>query len=172
MSSFKRKSATTSTTTRQLPLPGTRASSHSQSVLCTSSGVASFDDILGGGLVLGTVLVALAPDVHSAWGTLLQRYVVAQGISLGQSVHVVSDSSKSFVEGCMWRAGSKDIENLPPSSTTNTGEPEEPLGPGDNIKIAWRYEKMQQFQTSVPSSSASCMLSKTLDCFLIATAAN
>lgn len=156
MSSFKRKGSAAASTVRQLPA-GTRASTTSPNVAYISSGIASLDDVLGGGIPLGSVVVILAPDVHSSWGSLLQRYFIAQGLVLNQHVAVVADrdGATALVNGCMW---------LPPSREGNTGstgasniEDDEAAGAEEKIKIAWRYEKMQQFQTTVASSSSTCM---------------
>jgi elongator complex protein 4 len=161
MSSFKRKgSAPATSNARQLP-PGTRASANSPTVAYLSSGIASLDDVLGGGIPLGSVIVILAPDVHSAWGTLLQRYFIAQGIVLNQHVAIVSKShdASELVKGCMWLPASSSASSG--NTTSGSGETaddleDEAIGSEDKIKIAWRYEKMQQFQTTV-GTTFSCM---------------
>ncbi|KAH9004410.1 hypothetical protein EDB86DRAFT_3210211 [Lactarius hatsudake] len=66
MSTFRRK---TSAKPVDL-LSGTRASSFSSHTVFTSSGIASLDDILGGGLPLSCSLLVIAPDTHSSYGEL------------------------------------------------------------------------------------------------------
>lgn len=162
MSSFKRKGSTATTSAaRQLP-PGTRSSTTSPSVAYLSSGIASLDDVLGGGIPLGSVVVLLAPDMHSAWGTLLQRYFIAQGLALNQHTAVVSDAddAMTLVNGCMWLPSSKDGTNSTASARPRDEleeDDDKTAGPEGKIKIAWRYEKMQQFQTTVGLGTSSCM---------------
>jgi elongator complex protein 4 len=152
MSSFKRKSASASVAS--FPA-GVRSTTHCQSVYTLSSGVASLDDVLGGGIPLGSVLIALAPDVHSAWGTLLLKYFIAQGLALEQFVKVISDASTSLVESCMWLPDSKNHNEE--STTIHDDDNEEAPAADETISIAWRYEKMQPFQTTVVSNATACM---------------
>jgi elongator complex protein 4 len=63
------------------------------------------------------------------------------------------EAGKDLVKGCMWvvdrRAGGKE------GGSESEGE-----GIGDEAgrtKIAWRYEKMRKFQTTVTSSSQTGM---------------
>jgi elongator complex protein 4 len=103
-------------------------------------------------LPLSCTLLVLAPDSHSAYGELVQKYFVAQGLACGQRVCVVDDDAKGFVEGCMWMPGRSGL----PPTTSNTVEDEEDEKDSqsdDKIKIAWRYEQMKKFQTTVPSST-------------------
>src|ERR1700733_8983226 len=163
MSSFKRKGTALSSNNPRTLLPGTRASANSPSVAYLSSGIASLDDILGGGIPLGSVVVVLAPDLHSAWGTLLQRYFITQGIVLNQHVAIVSDSheASSLVNGCMWLPASSATDGggaVPGSNDTADDLGDEVASPEGKIEIAWRYEKMQQFQTT-GATTFSCMLS-------------
>ncbi|EIN13539.1 hypothetical protein PUNSTDRAFT_57059 [Punctularia strigosozonata HHB-11173 SS5] len=144
MSSFKRR-----VTSKQSALPpGTKASPASTATLITSTGVPSLDDILGGGLPLSCSLLVLAPDVHSAYGELVCKYFVAQGLVAGQKVVIVDEVARSFAEECMW---------TPPGAASGVplaepdDEKDEPQGDDTKIKIAWRYERMKQFQTTVTS---------------------
>ena len=147
MSSFKRRvptSASDATPTR--PIVGVKQASGS-SVSLISSGIPSFDDILGGGLPIGSVTVVLAPDLHSAWGTLIQRYFIAQGLHVGHTARVVSENPYHVIEGCMWVVGSRQSEANPMENDEERDS---------KMKIAWRYEKMHQFQTTVTETSFSC----------------
>ncbi|RPD81996.1 PAXNEB-domain-containing protein [Lentinus tigrinus ALCF2SS1-7] len=158
MSAFKRR-----TTSKQPPLPsGTRPSPGSPATTITSSGIPSLDDILGGGLPLSCSLLTLAPDAHSAYGELVIKYFAAQGLSCGQRVCVVDSRPDSFLSECMWIPGN----NVPPAPSTNASglshttpaedkEDERASEHDTKIKIAWRYEQMKQFQTTVQSTSQS-----------------
>ncbi|KAF8845257.1 PAXNEB-domain-containing protein [Paxillus ammoniavirescens] len=150
MSSFKRR-----VPSKQVTLPrGTRASSSSPSTILTSSGIPSLDDILGGGLPLSCSLVVLAPDKHSAYGELVQKYFVAQGIACGQTVCILHDGAVSFAAECMWmpNSSSNTRTSTPPADEK---EEENAAQNEEKIKIAWRYEQMKKFQTTVMSNNLS-----------------
>ncbi|KAF7339704.1 PAXNEB-domain-containing protein [Mycena sanguinolenta] len=116
--SFKRKTTSTAST---------------PSTPLLSTGLPSLDDILGGGLPLSCSLVFTAPDVHSAYGELVQRYFVAQGVAAGQRVCFVGNDARA--------GGGGDAE------ARRDGE--------EKITIAWRYEQMKPFQTTVAASKAA-----------------
>jgi elongator complex protein 4 len=102
---------------------------------------------LGGGLPLGHVAVVLAPDIHSSWGELILRYFVAQGLSNEHEILVVDDKPSRLVEGCMWHAGSTVLnasQNVEGKDLEDSKQHEE-----GEVKIAWRYEQMKQFKTTV-----------------------
>lgn len=136
MSAFKRR-----TPSKQVALPpGTRACPISTSTVLTSSGIPSLDDILGGGVPLSCLLAVLAPDSQSAYGELVQKYFVAQGIARRQHVCIVYEDALSFVNECMW---------MPTNHPMPTVDEDDAVQEGDKIKIAWRYEQMKKFETSV-----------------------
>jgi len=137
MTSFKRKTTGRAT----LPnYPGTRISPGSNLSLITSTGISSLDDILGGGLPLSCSLVFAAPDIHSAYGELVQKYFVAQGLGSGHRICIVGQKMAEFVGDVMWVSKSQ-VWNVP--------ESEEEEDQSEKVKIAWRYEKMKQFKTTV-----------------------
>ncbi|KAJ6574826.1 Elongator complex protein 4 [Mycena capillaripes] len=111
-----------------------------------STGVPSLDDILGGGLPLSCSFVLTAPDLHSEYGELVQKYFVAQGLAAQQRVCVVGTAA--WAAECMW---------LPPNANVNAQvDPDDEPGPNeDKITIAWRYEQMKPFQTTVAAPSAT-----------------
>ena len=146
MSSFKRKAATKQSS---LP-PGCRISPSSPSTTITSTGIPSLDDILGGGLPLSCSLLVLAPDPHSAYGELVQKYFIAQGLACGQTVCVVDDDAEAFVAECMWTPSASAPFSHAPAQVAD-----DVTGGDAQIKIAWRYERMGKFQTTVGPSSTS-----------------
>lgn len=153
MSAFKRR-----TTTKQPPLPaGTRTSPGSTATVITSTGIPSLDDILGGGLPLSCSLLVLAPDAHTAYGELVVKYSAAQGLASGQRVCVVDLRAEAFLEECMWVPGSSaPTHTASPAAPSHAAEDEEDERASEHdtkIKIAWRYEQMKQFPTTVPTSS-------------------
>lgn len=151
MSSFKRKISSHVTN----PI-GTRAIPGPVSTFITSSGVPSLDDILGGGLPLTCSLLILASDLHTAYGELIQKYFIAQGLACGQTVCVLDDDAQQFVSECMWMPGQgAQVQNLVSSTNNHIDDEEDESSKSHDakIKIAWRYEQMKQFQTTVSSAS-------------------
>lgn len=143
MPSFTRRAGPSSAAPPAGTLP-----SPSTSLPLLPSGVPSLDDLLGGGLPLGASLLVLTPDVHSAWGRLLTRYWLAQGLTSGQSCCIVGeeDGSRETVKGCMWvEERSTDGGGSESEGEGAGGEQGEGRGGG---KIAWRYEGMSKFRTS------------------------
>ncbi|KAF7982009.1 hypothetical protein HWV62_30244 [Athelia sp. TMB] len=114
-------------------------------------GIPSLDDVLGGGLPLSCSSLILAPDSHSAYGELVQKYFIAQGLACGQEVIVVDDCGRAFVEECMWLPGAPTTTSTKP---IEDDEDEKASQHDDKIKIAWRYEQMKKFQTTVSASSS------------------
>jgi elongator complex protein 4 len=134
------------------------------------------DDLLGGGLPLSCSLVVAAPDIHSAYGELVQKYFISQGLASGHRLLLIDDRAEKFARQCMWTT---TTTTATPTSTTisdkNTNgtatlskslegeEDDEEDGnttgaAQEKIKIAWRYEEMKQFQTTVTSSSYVCTI--------------
>ena len=139
MSSFKRKTGIKN----EVPI-GTRPSPSSPSTFLTSTGIPSLDDILGGGLPLSCSALTLAPDLHSAYGDLVHNYFLAQGLAVGHNILLVGEDPLRVFDDCMW---------TPPSFVTEQDKKElEADEQEEKIKIAWRYESMKQFQTTVESN--------------------
>ena len=116
------------------------------------------DDVLGGGLPLSCSMLSLAPDLHSSYGELVQKYFIAQGLSSGHTVCVVNPSAKDFVQDIMWTprsvgapAESKSSQAM--SNDAEDGDDTQSQEHDQKIKIAWRYEHTKQFQTTIDSSS-------------------
>ncbi|PVG04660.1 PAXNEB-domain-containing protein [Serendipita vermifera] len=144
MSSFKRRVQSN----QAIPVKGAIPSPTAPSLLQISTGVPSIDDLLGGGLPLGHIMTILAPDIHSAWGELIARYYIAQGLSTNQHIFVADQQPQHLVSGCMWHPGSKAT----PAAEDDIQENKE-TNPEEKVKIAWRYEQMGQFKTTVDERS-------------------
>lgn len=112
-----------------------------------STGIPSLDDILGGGLPFGSVLLVLGTDLHTSYPDLIHRYFVAQGLASGHDVIVVGKDAEEMVSNCMWMQLPEiaDRNDNDDDNESSSMESARSLG----IKIAWRYENMKQFQTSV-----------------------
>lgn len=115
------------------------------------------DDLLGGGLPLHSILLVLAPDTQSAWGRLLERYWISQGLASGQAGVLVGEKEEgeAVVKGCMWTEGGVSGDG---SESEGEGGVE-----GGERKIAWRYEKMGKFQTTVKGKSKSFKILSCVD---------
>lgn len=124
--------------------PGTRVSAYNASLLL-STGLASLDDILGGGLPLGS-LSMIHQDLVSTYTRLLLKFAVAQGIVSGQECWVWADEAE---------LDSEFREQLPgldqPVSSTQTTTIKEKEKEGDEMKIAFNYAGLGKFQRSVES---------------------
>lgn len=134
-------------------LPGTRASPFSPCTVFTSSGIASLDDILGGGIPLSCSLLVIAPDTHSSYGELVQKYFISQGLASGQKVFVIDEEPERIVSECMWFS-----KNGVPSHAVRTAEDnDDDMDETDHerkVTIAWRYEHLKRFQTTVSTSKS------------------
>jgi elongator complex protein 4 len=144
MSTFKRKA---SPKTVDL-LAATRPSPFSSSTILTSSGIASLDDILGGGLPLSCSLLVIAPDIHSSYGELVHKYFVSQGLASGQKVCVIDNDPGRFVSECMWSSNGALSQ-----SVTTGAEDREEGNETAKVEIAWRYEHLKPFRTTVSASN-------------------
>lgn len=144
--SFKRKASAK----QENACSGTRLSPASPLTIITSTGIPSLDDILGGGLPLSCSLIIAAPDIHSSYGDLVQKYFVAQGLSAGHQLCIIDDNAEEFVKDIMWIPQNRSTA---PTPSLGGEDEENPGNPEDQkIKIAWRYEKMKPFQTTVSAA--------------------
>ncbi|KAG8787717.1 hypothetical protein FRC12_015337 [Ceratobasidium sp. 428] len=157
MSSFKRRTPSKPSATPKNSI-GTSNSEHVQPPLHSTtepgllSGLSALDDLLGyNGLPRGQTLLIRTPDPHSAWGLMLSRYSLAQGLVSGDAVVVIApeDDANDIITGCMWTndamdGSSVDVEDVNPE-----------IEPEGGVKIAWRYAKMKQFSTTVPKRTSN-----------------
>ncbi|KAF9979116.1 Elongator subunit elp4 [Actinomortierella ambigua] len=149
MSSFKKRVPSA------VVLPaGCRLSAYNGQVLI-STGVPSLDDILGGGLPLGTILL-IQEDRQTSYGQLLLKYFLRQGIVAGDKCAVVSgdEPPEAIVRSLMGIAG----EESDPGLTAGDDEDDEDdstkkrSGSSDNddkLTIAWRYSSLKKFESGV-----------------------
>jgi len=145
MSSFKRKA----TAKQSFTHAGAKSFPGASSTTLISTGIPSLDDILGGGLPLTCSLLIAAPDHHSSYGDLVQKYFIAQGLKAGHPLCVIADNAADFVSDSMWiprNAG--DLADTPHGGDSCDQE-------AQKMRIAWRYEQMRPFQTTASSPSSS-----------------
>jgi len=150
----------------QLP-PGTKISVHNGQLLI-STGLHEFDDILGGGVAIGSILL-IEEDNPTNYSQHLLRYFLAEGFALNHEIMLLSpDDPQSFVQ------------NLPTNLTLMLREEEMELdkleekesAESQKLTIAWQYEKYlkpesapqsnQNTSTSNSSTSSTTFKSGTL----------
>ncbi|KAI9225142.1 Elongator complex protein 4 [Blastocladiella britannica] len=183
MSAFRRAApttATTATTTVPTPTaaapnitvttpqraalpPGLKLSAHNAAALL-STGVGSLDDLLGGGLPLGTLLV-VAEQADAPHAALFLGYFIAQGLVHGHHVLVASaDADPRAI------AGTAPAPDVP--SSTGSGSGRKRVGAsaaavaassksakededGDKLTIAWRYKNLPKRSESASDSPSA-----------------
>lgn len=144
MSSFKRKNPAK---IKAISYTGTRVSAASSSTINVSTGISSLDDLLGGGLPLSCTLVVAAPDLHSSYGQLVQKYYAAEGLASGHRVCIFDSDPEAFIKDAMWYP--KSMLQQKDDLKALVSDEEEDGPSNEKVKIAWRYEQMKQFQTTV-----------------------
>ncbi|KAF9082250.1 Elongator subunit elp4 [Mortierella sp. AD031] len=164
MSSFKKR-----VPSAQASLPaGCRLSAYNGQVLI-STGVPSLDDILGGGLPVGTILL-IQEDRQTSYGQLLLKYFLRQGIVAGDKCVVVSgdESPESIVRSLMGIAGEESSESQVQQGVDNRDDEDEERrqrrkktassggaagddedSEQDRLTIAWRYSGLKKFESGV-----------------------
>ncbi|ORY07873.1 PAXNEB-domain-containing protein [Basidiobolus meristosporus CBS 931.73] len=143
MSSFKKR---TSVNQPKLP-PGSRLSAHNGQLL-TSTGVPSFDDVLGGGLPIGSVLM-IKEDKHTDYAQVLLKYFLAQGIASKRAILLASadEDPKKFVDSLPDFGGDKTEEKEPKEKEASEGQDEK-------MTIAWRYQSLPKLNVSAAGLSS------------------
>ena len=123
------------------------------------TGIPSLDDLFH--LPPSSSSLIFSPDQHSSWPRLISRYFLAQAFLAGEDVVVVGEevSARELVKGCMW-VDERGLGSGSGAKGEESGSEGEVDGEGDGrTKIAWRYNGMDKFKTSIggfhPSPSPS-----------------
>ena len=141
MSSFVKKSSNKS---KQPTLPAGCKPSIYNNQTVISSGVAAIDFLLGGGMPLGS-LVLIEEDELRTYSDLLLRYFSSEGILCGHKIVACVSLSEDFL---------KQLPGQVDSPAVDTHE--EDRNVGDSMKIAFRYEALQQVESEFSTAVKFC----------------
>eukprot|EP01031_Cornospumella_fuschlensis_P037417 gene37417-45438_t len=112
-----------------------------------SSGLRHLDDLLGGGIPLGTTILTMN-DSYSGFGQALAGYSCAESISHAQHTALLSFRVE---DSFTFRSSLPLNRNLDPES-----EPEKEVNSSSGLTIAWQYEKyLKAKQAAVPRANKS-----------------
>ncbi|CAG8501014.1 8521_t:CDS:2, partial [Ambispora leptoticha] len=149
---------------KNIPI-GTRLSPYNGQLLI-STGVPSLDDILCGGIPLGSLFL-IFEDRNTDYAKLLLKYFITEGLAHENRVLVASadEEPQTLVKGCMWLScDDDDMDNVRKEGSDNYGmkkeernhdkndenDGREEEGEGDKMKIAWRYKGLKKLGAQVP----------------------
>lgn len=157
MSAFKRRTPSASASGASAPSAsssasapaqrpiGTRVSAYNASLL-VSTGLPSLDDILGGGLPVGS-LCLLHQDLVSTYTKLILKFFLAQGLVSGQTCAVWTDES----EVQDFKTALPGLDAPTNKSSEQQSKQEQKEKEQDQMKIAFNYANLGKFQRSVDS---------------------
>lgn len=156
MSSFKRRTAgpttpTPNATTRPpISLPrGTKLSPHHAQLLLTSTGMASLDGVMGGGLPIGAVGVILS-DRRTSYAKTALNYYIGQGVLHEHGVALVSGEYSESLEGWVKAIpGQYEIQG----AGVEPKKDEASSAKDDDLTIAWRYKDLPKLGSANNSPS-------------------
>lgn len=99
-----------------------------------SSGHKELDEYIGGGIALGTLL-NIENDFYTNYGETILSYNIAEGLSHGHNIMVLSTKSLEKIDNLLSR--------LPYNETVGTivSESKSENGNSNDLKIAWQYAK-------------------------------
>ncbi|XP_027943552.1 elongator complex protein 4 [Eumetopias jubatus] len=153
VTSFQRKgpraSGTDSGCSRLVSIAGTRPSVRNGQLL-VSTGLPALDQLLGGGLAVGTVLL-IEEDKYNIYSSLLFKYFLAEGIINGHTLLVAStkedpaDILQELPAPLLDDNYKKDLDE----DICNHQTPDSNI----KIKIAWRYQLLPKMESGPVSSS-------------------
>lgn len=133
---------------RLLSIAGTRPSVRNGQLL-VSTGLPALDQLLGGGLAVGTLLL-IEEDKYNIYSPLLFKYFLAEGIVNGHTLLVASAKENP----------ANILQELPAPLLDDNGKKEledvhsaKPPEADANMKIAWRYQLQPRMEVGPVLSS-------------------
>ena len=135
-------------------LKGTRISVLNGSVL-TSTGIASLDELFGGGLPISRVLL-LKCDRESGYHNLLLKYFLAEGIEQEHEVCLISLDADRTMSDIMAVVTGKVETAVEKMNINQKDNPKSNLRPNvgvDKMSIAWRYQNTEQISSELGSGN-------------------
>ncbi|KAM6158066.1 LOW QUALITY PROTEIN: elongator complex protein 4 [Rhynchocyon petersi] len=135
---------------RLVSIPGTRPSVRNGQLL-VSTGLPALDQLLGGGLAVGTILL-IEEDKYNIYSPLLLKYFLAEGILNGHTLLVASAKEDP----------ADILQNLPAPLLDDNYKKEsnedtcnhKTADSNVEMKIAWRYQLLPKMEQAGPVSSS------------------
>ncbi|XP_068673027.1 elongator complex protein 4-like isoform X2 [Montipora foliosa] len=124
--------------------PGTRPSLHNNQLLI-SSGVPSMDNMIGGGIAVGTIFME---DTFGSYARQLSKYFLAEGIVSGHAIFLASSEPdpSSILKDLPKDIDDKEIK----TSGAHVQETEQKVSSTDSsMRIAWRYQTQPKFESTL-----------------------
>jgi len=143
-----RKNAFTneSVSSRKLPR-GSKPSVHNGQLLI-SSGLQELDEILGGGIAVGSVIL-LEEEIYTEHFLALLKYFLVEGLANDHVIAVISadkstgDIVRKLPRNLMYEEAllQSTLENSKNDHVKDSDSGEQSFAPKESMKIAWQYEK-------------------------------
>uniref|UniRef100_A0A8C5L8B3 Elongator complex protein 4 n=1 Tax=Jaculus jaculus TaxID=51337 RepID=A0A8C5L8B3_JACJA len=129
---------------RLLSITGTRPSVRNGQLL-VSTGLPALDQLLGGGLAVGTVLL-IEEDKHNIYSPLLFKYFLAEGIVSGHTLLIASanENPAEILKGLPAPLLDEKDKKEFDEDVCNHKTPEA----NTPMKIAWRYQLLPKVESS------------------------
>lgn len=138
MTSFQKKSRS-----KVIQIPGAKPSLYNNQLLI-SSGIPSLDQILGGGVAVGTVLL-VEEDTYGNYARVMLKYFCAEAVMTGHSLFLASVDTNA----------DQFLNELPSPIVDDACKDETHVTETDSyseqMKIAWRYRYLPKFQSNPAS---------------------
>ncbi|XP_076970404.1 elongator complex protein 4 isoform X5 [Tamandua tetradactyla] len=153
VTSFQRKGHKTCGTdgggSRLVSIAGTRPSVRNGQLL-VSTGLPALDQLLGGGLAVGTVLL-IEEDKYNIYSPLLFKYFLAEGIISGHTLLVASakEDPADILQELPAPLLDENCKKEFDEDVCNNKIPESSI----KMKIAWRYQLLPKMEAGPVSSS-------------------
>ncbi|XP_020285862.1 elongator complex protein 4 [Pseudomyrmex gracilis] len=133
-------SSTTKIKTKLPAIPGTKPSVKNAQLLI-STGIPFLDNIIGGGLPIGSLFI-IEEDKYGFYATIMLKYFMAEGIVISQPLLVASQDVKPR----------QLISELPAVINDSESHSKPAHNANDQMKIAWRYQNMKLVDSSPTGS--------------------